>query len=154
MKSYLLTGIYCGHYNNFKKKKNIFCACENMKKTSSKKAHNWPKLSLAQTFSTANWPKTSPNIIFCFKKNVSLRDFYVMIFCRITKMALLNTFACWNSTILDLSITMLMTTTTYLVISMSSLLAHKVAQPTKWRFLNMIGLSFTWSWVDKNEAQF
>ena len=48
-------------------------------------------------------------------------------------------------------------------ISMTSLLAHKVAHPTKWRFLPknlnqlvifVIGLAFTWSWVDKNRAQF
>ena len=48
-------------------------------------------------------------------------------------------------------------------ISMTSLFAHKVAQPTKWRFLLknlnqlvifVIGLAFTWSWVGKNRAQF
>ena len=45
--------------------------------------------------------------------------------------------------------------------SMTSLFAHKVAQPTKWRFLPknlnqlvifVIGLVFTWSQVDKNKA--
>ena len=44
-------------------------------------------------------------------------------------------------------------------ISMTSLFAHKVAQPTKWRFLPknlsllvilVIELAFTWSWVNKN----
>ena len=44
-------------------------------------------------------------------------------------------------------------------IIMTSLFAHKVAQPTKWRFLpkNLsqlvifgIGLAFTWVWGDKN----
>ena len=48
-------------------------------------------------------------------------------------------------------------------VSMTSLLAHTVAQPTKWRFLPknlnqlvifVIGLAFTWSRVDKNRAQF
>jgi hypothetical protein len=43
--------------------------------------------------------------------------------------------------------------------SMTSLLAHTVAQPTKWRFLPknlnqlvifVIELAFTWSWVNKN----
>ena len=43
--------------------------------------------------------------------------------------------------------------------SMTSLLPHRVAQPTKWRFLPMnlsqlvifvIELVFTWSWVNKN----
>ena len=47
--------------------------------------------------------------------------------------------------------------------SMTSLFAHKVAQPTKWRFLPknlsqlvifVIGLAFTWVWGDKNRAQF
>ena len=51
----------------------------------------------------------------------------------------------------------------YVNVSMSSLLAHTVAQPTKWRFLPknlnqlvifVIGLAFTWSRVDKNRAQF
>ena len=46
---------------------------------------------------------------------------------------------------------------------MTSLFAHKVAQLTKWRFLPknlsqlvifVIGLAFTWSWGDKNRAQF
>ena len=48
-------------------------------------------------------------------------------------------------------------------ISMTSLFAHKVAQPTKWRFLPknlsqlvifVIGLAFAWSQVDKNRSQF
>ena len=48
-------------------------------------------------------------------------------------------------------------------VSMTSLFAHKVAQPTKWRFLPknlsqlvifVIGLAFTWSWDNKNRAQF
>ena len=52
---------------------------------------------------------------------------------------------------------------TYLCISMTSLLAHTVAQSTKWRFLPknlnhlvifVIGIAFTWSWVDKNRDQF
>ena len=51
----------------------------------------------------------------------------------------------------------------WLWISMNSLLAHTVAQPTKWRILPknlnqlvifVIGLPFTWSRVDKNRAQF
>jgi hypothetical protein len=50
-----------------------------------------------------------------------------------------------------------------LLTTMTSLLAHTVAQPTKWRFLPknlnqlvifVIGLAFTWSRVDKNRAQF
>ena len=54
--------------------------------------------------------------------------------------------------------------TTYIMfISMTSLFAHKVAKPTKWRFLPknlsqlvifVIGLAFTWVWGDKNRAQF
>ena len=45
-----------------------------------------------------------------------------------------------------------------LYFSMTSLFAHKVAQLTKWRFLSknlnqlviyVIGLAFTWSWVDQ-----
>ena len=48
-------------------------------------------------------------------------------------------------------------------ISMTSILVHTVAQPTKWRFLSknfnqlvifVIGLAFTSSRVDKNRAQF
>ena len=47
--------------------------------------------------------------------------------------------------------------------SMTSLLAHTVAQPTKWRFLpknsnqlfiSIFELAFTWLWVDKNRTQF
>ena len=47
--------------------------------------------------------------------------------------------------------------------SMTSLLAHTVAQPTKWRFLpknsnqlviSIFELAFTWSWIDKNRTQF
>ena len=47
--------------------------------------------------------------------------------------------------------------------SMTSLFAHKVAQPTKYRFLTknlsqlvifVIGLAFTWVWGDKNRAKF
>ena len=41
----------------FKKSFNISFAPENMKKTPSKVAHNWPRL-----FSTANRPKSSPNL--------------------------------------------------------------------------------------------
>ena len=53
--------------------------------------------------------------------------------------------------------------TGYILLSMTSLLAHTVAQPTKWRFLPknlnqlvifVIGLTFTWSRVDKNRARF
>ena len=53
------------------------------------------------------------------------------------------------------------TTTTYN--SMTSLLPHTVAQPTKWRFLpknsnqlfiSIFELAFTWLWVDKNRTQF
>ena len=49
--------------------------------------------------------------------------------------------------------------TTYIHTSMTSLLAHRVAQPTKWKFLPknlsqlvifVIELVFTWSWVNKN----
>ena len=52
---------------------------------------------------------------------------------------------------------------TYTYLSMTSLLAHIVAQPTKWRFLPknlsqlvifVIGLVYTWSWGDKNRVQF
>ena len=39
----------------------IFFAPENMKKPPSKVAHNRPPIF----FSIANWPKTSPNLIFC-----------------------------------------------------------------------------------------
>ena len=47
----------------------------------------------------------------------------------------------------------------YYLISMTSLLPHTVAQPTKWRFLPknwsqlvifVIGLAFTWVWGDKS----
>ena len=38
----------------------IFFAFENMKKLPSKVAHNRPIF-----FSIANWPKTSPNLLFC-----------------------------------------------------------------------------------------
>ena len=53
--------------------------------------------------------------------------------------------------------------TTYMLHSMTSLLAHIVAQRTKWRFLPknlnqlvifVIELAFTWSRIDKNRAQF
>ena len=51
----------------------------------------------------------------------------------------------------------------YTLISMTLLLAHTVAQPIKWRFMpknlnqlviSVIGLVFSWSWVDKNRTQF
>ena len=47
----------------------------------------------------------------------------------------------------------------YINTSITSLFVHKVAQPTKWRFLPknlsqpvifVIGLAFTWVWGDKN----
>ena len=53
----------CGRYNIFKIFFKFF-APQNMKKTSSKGSHNWPPFF----FSIANWPKTSPNHIFCSKK--------------------------------------------------------------------------------------
>ena len=52
---------------------------------------------------------------------------------------------------------------TYVAVSMTSLLPHTVAQPTQWRFLRknlsqlvifVIELALTWSWGDKNRAQF
>ena len=46
----------------FKKKINIFFAPENMKKTPSKVAHNRPRPFF---FSTANRPKSSPNLNSC-----------------------------------------------------------------------------------------
>ena len=62
----------------------------------------------------------------------------------------------WPHSVVDIAFAWFQST-----ISMTSLLAHKVAQPTKWRFLpkNLsqlvifeIGLAFTWSWGDKNRA--
>ena len=46
-----------------------------------------------------------------------------------------------------------------IIFSLTSLLAHTLAQPTKWRFMSknlshlvicVINLVFTWSWVNKN----
>ena len=45
-----------------KKRDLHFFAHENMKKTPSKVAHNWPKIYF---FSIANHPKTGPNLNFC-----------------------------------------------------------------------------------------
>ena len=50
-------------------------APENMKKTPFKVPHNRPPILF---FSIANQPKTSPNLIFCSIKNISLRNFYIM----------------------------------------------------------------------------
>ena len=49
---------FCADATIFKKK---YFAHENMKKTLSKVAHNWPNFF----FSIANRPKTSPNLNFC-----------------------------------------------------------------------------------------
>ena len=48
----------------------LIFALENMKKLLSKIAHN------IFFFSIANQPKTTPNLIFCSIKIVSLRNFY------------------------------------------------------------------------------
>ena len=57
----------------------IFFAQENMKKPSLKVAHN---RSLIFFFSLANWPKTSPNIIFCSTKMFSYIMFLLMTYCQ------------------------------------------------------------------------
>ena len=56
-----------------KKKKKKKIAPENMKKPSSKVAHNHLKFF----FSTANQPKTRPNLRF-FHRNLPLHDFSIM----------------------------------------------------------------------------
>ena len=82
---------------------------------------------------------------------------------------LLNSSLMWSlcmCSILDMNLnlwTPIFNVNENIYISMTLLLAHTVAQPTKWRFLPknlnqlvnfVIEPAFTWSQVDKNRAQF
>jgi hypothetical protein len=58
----------------FKKKIELFFAPENIKKKTSKVAHNWPPIFFQYCQPAQNQLKSH----FLFHKNVSLRDFYIM----------------------------------------------------------------------------
>ena len=65
----------------------------------------------------------------------------------------------WNTKGLELNVNDSRHIAHCMVASMTSLFAHKVAQPTKPKNLSqlvifVIGLVFTWVWGNKNRAQF